>query len=275
MYDHDGINENILTELTLHGQKRKVLIHPGRTGYVYVLDRATGEVLSAEPFAHITVSKGVDLKTGRMIPVEEKRTGTGKMVRNICPFSPGAKDWPPAAYSPKTGLLYIPANNMCQDMEGFEANYIAGTPYVGAEVRMYPGPGGHRGEFIGWDVIAGKKVFTLPEKFPMWSGVLVTEGEVAFYGTMDGWFKAVHARTGQELWKFKLGSGIIGQPITWRGPDGKQYVSIVAGVGGWAGIIVSGEMDPRDQTAGKGFVAAMADLPQHTTKGGMLYTFSL
>ncbi len=275
LYDHDGINEAIITDLTLNGQPRKVLIHPGRTGYVYVLDRATGEVLSAVPFAHNTTSKGVDLKSGRLIPVPEKEPGLGRTVRELCPAAPGAKDWSPAAFSAESGLLYIPGNNLCMDEQGLEANYIAGTPYVGANVKMYPGPGGHMGEFIAWDVLNGKKVWSITEKFPVFSGVVVTAGDVAFYGTMDGWFKAIHARTGQELWKFKVGSGIIGQPITWRGPDGKQYISVLSGVGGWAGVIVSAELDPRDQSAALGFVNAMKELPKHTTKGGMLYTFSL
>jgi PQQ-dependent dehydrogenase (methanol/ethanol family) len=275
LYDHDGINEAILTDLTINGQPRKVLIHPGRTGYVYVLDRATGEVLSAIPFAHNTTSKGVDLKSGRLIPVPEKEPGVGRTTREICPAAPGAKDWAPAAFNAQTGLLYIPGNNLCEDTQGFEANYIAGTPYVGANTKMYAGPGGNMGEFIAWDVLNGKKVWSIPEKFPVFSGVVVTAGDVAFYGTMDGWFKAIHARTGQELWKFKVGSGIIGQPITYRGPDGKQYVSVLSGVGGWPGVIVSADLDARDQTAALGFVNAMKELPKHTTKGGMLYTFSL
>jgi alcohol dehydrogenase (cytochrome c) len=109
----------------------------------------------------------------------------------------------------------------------------------------------------------------------VWSGALVTAGDVAFYGTMDGWFKAVDARDGKPLWQFKTGSGIIGQPMTYRGPDGKQYVAIIAGVGGWSGAIVSGGLDGRDSTAALGFVAAMEDLPQKTTKGGTLYVFAL
>jgi alcohol dehydrogenase (cytochrome c) len=117
--------------------------------------------------------------------------------------------------------------------------------------------------------------WAIDESFPVWSGVVVTAGGVAFYGTMDGWFKALHARTGQELWKFKVGSGIIGQPVTYRGPDGKQYVAVLAGVGGWPGAIVSGNLDSRDATAALGFVNAMKDLPQYTTEGGMLYVFGL
>ena len=275
LYDYDGINESILIDLSVAGQRRKVLVRPERNGYVYVLDRATGEVLSADPFHYITSSTGVDLKTGRLLYAEDKRPEVGKVVREICPMAPGAKDWQPSAFSPRTGWVYLPHSNLCMDWEGVEANYIAGTPFVGANVRMYPGPGGHRGEFSAWDPAAGREVWTVKERFPVWSGALATAGDVVFYGTLEGWFKALDAKTGRELWKFKTGSGIIGQPITYRGPDGRQYVAILSGVGGWAGAIVVAGLDPRDTTAAKGFAAAMADLPDHTTKGGMLYVFSL
>jgi lanthanide-dependent methanol dehydrogenase len=262
-------------DLDMNGQKRKVLIRPERTGYVMILDRTNGQVLSATPFVHITTSRGVDLKTGRLQIVAEKAVGTGRTVRDICPASPGGKDWNPAAFSPRTGLLYMGHNNLCQDEEGVEVGYIAGTPYVGANVRMYPGPGGHRGEFTAWDPIAAKPVFKIIESFPVWSGTLATAGDLAFYGTMEGFFKAVHARTGQVIWQTKLGSGIVGQPITFRGPDGKQYIAIYSGVGGWSGAIVSAGLDARDGTAALGFVNAMKDLPSKTTPGGMLYVFSL
>ena len=118
-------------------------------------------------------------------------------------------------------------------------------------------------------------MWSIPERFPAWSGALVTAGDVVFYGTMDGWFKAVDARTGQQLWQFKTGSGVIGQPISFKGPDGKQYIAVLAGVGGWAGAIVAGGLDSRDSTAALGFVNAVKDLPQYTTKGGELYVFAL
>ena len=275
LYDYDGINENVLVDLPIGGRVRKVILHPERNGYVYVLDRATGEVLSATPFGYITTTRGVDLATGRPHEVPEKAPQVGVVVHEICPAAPGMKDWQPSSFSPRTGYLYIPQNNLCQDEEGVEANYIAGTPYVGANVKMYAGPGGHRGEFAAWDPIKAVKVWSLKENFPVWSGALSTGGDVVFYGTMDGWFKAVDARNGSLLWQFKVGSGIIGQPVTYRGPDGKQYVAVLSGVGGWAGAIVAGDLDPRDQTAALGFVGAMKDLPEATTKGGMLYAFSL
>ncbi len=274
-HDYDAVNENVLLDLTIDGRPRKVLVRPERNGYVYVMDRATGEVLSATPFAFLNTSSGVDLKTGVLATNQEKAPKLGTVVRNICPASPGAKDWQPSAWSPRTHLLYIPHNNLCMDFESVEVNYIAGTPYVGANVRMYAGPGGHRGEFTAWDPVAKKAAWKLQERFPAWSGALVTAGDVVFYGNMEGWFKALDAQTGKLLWQFRTGSGIIGQPITFRGPDGKQYVAILSGVGGWSGAIVSGALDPGDGTAALGFVNAMSDLPQYTTKGGMLYVFSL
>jgi lanthanide-dependent methanol dehydrogenase len=275
LHDYDGINENVLIDLEWQGEARRTLVHPDRNGYVYLMDRVSGEVLYARSFAAITTSEGVDLETGRLIPNPEKEQQIGRITREICPASPGAKDWQPSAYSPRTGLLYIPHNNLCQDSEPAQTSYIAGTPYVGMEVRMYPGPGGHRGELTAWDVAAGREVWTIKEPFPVWSGAAVTAGDLVFYGTMDGWFKAVRATTGEPLWRFKVGSGIIGQPTVYLGPDGKQYVAILSGVGGWAGAIVAGGLDGRDGTAALGFVNAMRDLPQHTGKGGMLYVFAL
>jgi lanthanide-dependent methanol dehydrogenase len=275
LFDHDGVNENLVLNIEWDGKPRKVLLHPGRNGYMYVLDRATGEVLAADSFAYITSTKYIDLKTGRPVHVESKNPVVGRVVRDIAPASPGAKDWQPSAYSPRTKLLYVPHQNLRMDYEAAEANYIAGTPFVGANVRMYAGPGGHRGEFTAWDPIARKEKWTINESFPVWSGALVTAGDVVFYGTMDGRFKAVDARSGKELWEFKCNSGIIGQPITYRGPDGKQYVAVFAGVGGWAGAIVAGQLDPRDGTGALGFVNAMKDLPSVTAAGGTLYVFRL
>lgn len=273
--DYDGVNENVLVDIEWEGEERKVLLHPDRNGYVYVIDRETGEVLSAKPFHAINSSHGVDLETGALIYNEDKKPETGKKITDICPAPPGAKDWQPSAFSHDTGLFYLPHNNLCMDLTETEVGYIAGTPYVGADVLMKPGPGGHRGEFSAWDMVAGAEVWTINERFPVWSGTLATAGNVVFYGTMEGWFRAIDATTGEELWRFRTGSGIIGQPTTWRGPDGKQYVAVLSGVGGWAGAIVSGNIDARDGTSALGFVNAMRDLPDHTTAGGALYVFGL
>jgi PQQ-dependent dehydrogenase (methanol/ethanol family) len=275
MHDYDGVNESVLVDLPWKGAMRKVLLHPDRNGRLYMMDRATGEVLSAEPYGHITTTLGVDLRTGRPDPNPATKPVVGKVVRDICPASPGAKDWQPSAFSPHTGLLYIPHQNLCQDSESLEANYIAGTPYVGMNVRMRPGPGGNRGVFTAWDPVNARPAWEIKENFPVWSGALATAGDVVFYGTMEGWLKAVDARTGKLLWQYKTGSGIIGQPSTYRGPDGKQYVAVLSGVGGWSGAVVAGGLDPRDSTAALGFVATMADLPKATNKGGTLYVFAL
>jgi len=242
---------------------------------INVIDRVTGQVYSATPFGFVNSSHGVDLKTGRYIPVAEKTPHVGVVSRYVCPSSSGTKDFQPTAFSPRTGLLYIPHNNLCMDYEGLEANYIAGTPYVGANVKMYAGPGGHRGEFTAWDPVAQKPVWKVNELFPVWGGALVTAGDIVFYGTMEGWFKAIDARSGALLWQFKTGSGIVGQPVSYRGPDGKQYVAVLSGVGGWAGTVVANDIDTRDRTAASGFANAMSDLPRKTTKGGMLYVFAL
>ncbi|MGE7136640.1 methanol/ethanol family PQQ-dependent dehydrogenase [Luteibacter sp. NPDC031894] len=275
LYDYDAINENVLVDLPVGGTLRKVIVRPERNGYLYVLDRATGEVLSADAFSPVNSILGVDLTTGRPRFNPEKQPQMGKVIRNICPTAPGAKDWNPSAWSPDTKLLYIPHANLCMDWESMQANYIAGTPYIGAEVRMYAGPGGHRGVVTAWDPVRRRAAWEVKEDLPVWSGALVTHGGVVFYGTMDGWFKAVDAKDGKPLWKFKTGSGIIGQPVSYRGPDGRQYVAVLSGVGGWAGAIVSGNLDPRDGTAAKGMVNATTDLKEKTQPGGTLYVFSL
>ncbi|MCS0809856.1 methanol/ethanol family PQQ-dependent dehydrogenase [Massilia agilis] len=275
LHDYDGVNENVLLDIPYKGAQRKILVHPDRNGYVYVIDRASGQVLAADPFVHITTTEGVDLKTGKLKYNPQKQPSVGKVVRDICPASVGGKDWQPSAWSPRTGLLYIPHQNICQDTDTYDVSYIAGTPYVGVDNKMTAGPGGNRGLFTAWDVAAGRKRWSIPERFPVWSGALATGGDVVFYGTMDGWFKAVDAKSGSPLWQFKVGSGIVGQPVSYRGPDGKQYIAVLSGVGGWAGSIVSGGLDARDGTAANGFVNVTKDLPQYTGKGGMLYVFAL
>ena len=274
-HDYDGVNENVLVDTEIGGASRKLLLRAERNGYLYVIDRATGQVISANPFVHVTTSNGVDLQTGALRYNPAKDPRAGETIRSNCPAAPGAKDWQPMAWSPRTRLLYIPHQNLCEDTLHSQVSYIAGTPYVGAEVRMYAGPGGHRGVFTAWDPVAGRKVWEIPENFPVWSGALVTAGDVAFYGTMDGWFKAVDARTGKQLWQFKTVSGVIGQPVSYRGPDGNQYIAVLAGVGGWAGAVVAANLDARDGSAALGFANAMKDLAAATKAGGMLYVFAL
>jgi alcohol dehydrogenase (cytochrome c)/methanol dehydrogenase (cytochrome c) subunit 1 len=189
----------------------------------------------------------------------------------------GGKDQQPSAYSPRTKLFYVSTNNMCMNYEGVEVKYTAGAAYVGANVLMMAGRGGHLGEFIAWDATKGQKVWGIKEPLPAWSGALATATDIVFYGTMDGWFKAVDAKTGTELWKHKVGSGIIGNPMTYTGPDGKQYVAVYSGVGGWFGAPVSLDLPSDDPFGALGAVGVANDagLAKATRKGGTLYVFSL
>jgi PQQ-dependent dehydrogenase (methanol/ethanol family) len=273
-WDYDEINENVLVDMNWQGKPRKLLLHPGRTGFMFVLDRETGEMLSAEPFVPINWAKRYDLKTG-LPEVEPSRVPhQGTVVRDICPSSTGAKDFSPSAFSPRTGLLYIPAHHTCMEYEAVEASYIAGTPYLGANVKMYPGAE-NQGELIGWDVARAKKVWSVQDKFPIYSGILATAGDLVFWGSMDGVFHANDARSGKELYRLKLPSGIVGSPMTYLGPDGKQYVAIYSGVGGWMGAVAFSNVSADDPYAALGVVGAMKDLKKYTGAGDVVFILGL
>jgi len=274
-WDYDGINENVLVDLDMGGQMRKVLVNFDRNGFAYVLDRKTGELLKADPFVFVNWAKSIDLGSGKPVEDPEKRTSATKNTKDICPSAMGGKNQQPVSYSPSTGYFYVPTNNLCMDYEGVEVKYQAGQPYVGAIVVSKPGPGGNRGEFIAWDPKAGKKVWGIKEELSAWGGALSTAGDVVFYGTMEGWLKAVDAKSGTVLWKFKTPSGIIGNPMTYRGPDGKQYVAVLSGVGGWSGIGVAADMALEDPTAGLGAIGAFKDLANFSNQGGVLTVFAL
>lgn len=275
-WDYDANAENILAELTIDGEERRVLVHFDKNGFAYTMDRATGEVLVAEPYVHVNWASEIDLETGRPVVDPTKLTGKSRgLVENICPSLEGGKSpASPASFSPRTGLFYVSTNNLCMDWESEEAVYIRGTPYIGASVPYSPGPGGYLGAFIAWDAATGRRAWQIEEKFPVWSGSVVTAGDVAFYGTLDGWLKAANARTGEPLWKFKVGSGVVGAPITYRAPDGRQYVAVYAGIGGdW--ILLSGDIvsdDPSDVRPPADFAP---DLGRYTSQGGMLWIFAL
>jgi len=276
LYDHDDINEIVLADVPANnGQRIPALIRPSRNGYFYVQDRRNGRILSVAPYGYVNVYQGVDLKTGRIKPMPGMEPQEGRVLRNVCPAAPGAKDWNASAFSPVTGLMYIPHINLCMDMGVQNANYIPGTPFVGADVKMYAGPGGNRGVFTAWDPVHQRKVFEIKEDLPLWSPALATAGGIVFYGTLDGWFKAVDARNGKLLWQFKTASGIIGQPISYRGPDGRQYIAVASGVGGWAGAIVTMDLDPKDPTSALGFTNAVKDLKKRVSAGGTVYVFAL
>lgn len=276
-WDFDGINEMILSEQEIDGRMRRILVHFDRNGFGYTLDRETGELLVAEKFdPAVNWATKVDMTTGRPQVVSKYSTnqnGADVNTTNICPAALGSKDQQPAAFSPRTGLHYVPTNHVCMDYEPFRVSYTAGQPYVGATLSMYPAPGGdHMGNFIAWDATKGKIVWSNPELFSVWSGALVTAGDVVLYGTLEGYLKAVDAQTGQELYKFKTPSGIIGNVTTYM-HGGKQYVAVLSGIGGWAGIgLAAGLTEPQ---AGLGAVGGYAALSNYTALGGQLTVFTL
>ena len=277
-WDYDGINEHVLLDLTIAGRDVKALVHFDRNGFAYVLDRTDGTLLSAEKFVEATNwAERIDLESGRPVEVPEKRTRQGVNILDICPSAMGAKNQQPVSYSPRTGLIYAGTNNLCMNYEGFEVRYIAGAPYVGANVRIFAGPGGYQGEFMAWNPEAGEKVWGITEPFPVWTGTLVTAGDVAFYGTMDRWFKAVDARSGEPLWQSRLPSGSIGNPMTFTAPDGRQYVAIYSGIGGWFGLPVAADLSREDPLGALGAVGAAYEsgLDRVTSVGGTLHVFAL
>jgi PQQ-dependent dehydrogenase (methanol/ethanol family) len=306
-WDYDGVNEMILADdLEIDGEPRNVVVHFDRNGFAYTLDRENGELLVAEKYdptvnwaTHVEMDPESD-QYGRPQVVAEYSTdqqGEDVNTTGICPAALGTKDQQPAAYSPKTKLFYVPTNHVCMDYEPYRVSYTAGQPYVGATVSMYPAPDSHggMGNFIAWDAAKGEIVWSKEEPFSVWSGALATAGDVVFYGTLEGYIKAVDL-DGNELYKFKTPSGIIGNVNTYE-HDGKQYIAVLSGVGGWAGIglaagllspeqagawhaAVSGERSPDDEsrtvdTAGLGAVGGYASLAEYTTLGGQLTVFAL
>ncbi|WP_425293884.1 lanthanide-dependent methanol dehydrogenase XoxF5 [Microvirga pakistanensis] len=282
-WDYDGVNEMILADQDIRGQRRPVVVHFDRNGFAYTLDRVTGELLVAEKYdPAVNWATKVDMdknsKTyGRPMVVSQYSTeqnGEDVNTKGVCPAALGTKDQQPATYSPRTNLFYVPTNHVCMDYEPYRVNYTPGQPYVGATLSMYPAPNSHggMGNFIAWDAREGKIVWSLPELFSVWSGALATAGDVVFYGTLEGYLKAVDAKTGKELYKFKTPSGIIGNVMTYT-HRGKQYVAVLSGVGGWAGIgLAAGLTDPQ---AGLGAVGGYAGLSNYTALGGQLTVFTL
>ncbi len=281
-WDYDGINEMILADIDVKGQKRKALVHFDRNGFAYTMDRVSGELLVAEKYdPAVNWATHVDMTTGRPQVVAEYSThkgGEDVNTKNICPAALGTKDQQPAAFSPRTGLFYVPTNHVCMDYEPFRVEYVAGQPYVGATLSMFPagkvtGDGTNNlGNFIAWDADAGKIVWSNPEPFSAWSGALVTAGDIVAYGTLEGYLKVLDAKTGKELYKFKTPSGIIGNVNTWE-YNGKQYIGVLSGVGGWAGIGMAAGLE--GDTEGLGAVGAYKALAKHTQLGGVLTVFAL
>jgi lanthanide-dependent methanol dehydrogenase len=277
-WDFDGVNEVVLLDTTINGKSTPVAVHFDRNGFGYTLNRVTGELLVAEKYdPKVNWATKIDMKSGR--PIVDKKyspqtTGPDVNVKGICPAALGSKDQQPSSYNRKNGQLLVPTNHVCMTYEPFQVEYTAGQPYVGATLTMFPAPDSHggMGNFISWDPAKGKIVWSKPERFSVWSGALTTAGDIAFYGTLEGYLKAVSTADGKELWKFKTPSGIIGNVFTYQ-YEGKQYVGVYSGIGGWAGIGMAAGLTK--DTDGLGAVGGYKELGKFTTLGGSLFVFAL
>jgi len=277
-WDYDGVNEMILSDLTIDGKKVPAIVHFDRNGFGYTLNRETGQLLVAQKFdPAVNWADHVDLQSGKPIrnaAYSTQAAGADHNVKGICPAALGSKDQQPAAYDPNSKLFLVPTNHVCMDYEPFDVDYVSGQPYVGATLSMYPGPNDNNsmGNFIAWDASKGKIVWSKPEKFSVWSGVLATAGGVAFYGTLEGYIKAVRISDGKELWRFKTPSGIIGNVFTYE-YQGKQFIGVYSGIGGWAGIGMAAGLEK--STEGLGAVGGYRELAKYTALGGTLFVFAI
>ena len=265
-WDFSGNNEIVLFDYKdKKGKKHKAGAHADRNGFFYVTDRANGKLLNAFPFVDgITWAKGIDLDTGRPIEVDGQRPArlkdgeTRSPAVEVSPPFLGGKNWNPMAYSQDTGLFYVPANHWKEDYWTEEVEYQPGSAYLGMGFRIKRLFDDHVGILRAMDPATGKVAWEHKEPMPLWAGVLATKGNLVFTGTGDGYFKAFDAKTGEELWKFQVGTGIISPPITWE-MDGEQYIGVTAGYGGavplWGGD--------------------MAELTKPISQGGSFWVFKL
>ncbi|WKJ92626.1 methanol/ethanol family PQQ-dependent dehydrogenase [Methylomonas montana] len=272
-WDYAGVNYMGLSEQMVDGKKTKLLTHPDRNGLVYTLNRENGSLVNAFKIDDtVNWVKKVDLKTGLPIRDPEYSTHMDHQATGICPSAMGYHNQGIESYDPNKQLFFMGTNHICMDWEPFMLPYRAGQFFVGATLNMYPGPKGTLGQVKAMNSVTGKMEWEVQEKFAVWGGTMATAGDLVFYGTLDGYIKARHSKTGEELWKFKLPSGVIGHPITYK-HDNKQYVAIYYGVGGWPGVGLV--FDLADPTAGLGAVGAFKELAHYTQMGGGVMVFSL
>jgi PQQ-dependent dehydrogenase (methanol/ethanol family) len=276
-WDYDGVNEMILADTPVHGKMTKALVHFDRNGFAYVMDRASGKLLDAQKYdPAVNWATKINMTTGRPELVDQYGPGVQGADHNtkgVCPAALGSKDEQPAAYSPVNHMFFVPTNHVCMDYEPFKVSYTAGQPFVGATLSMYPPTGdANLGNFIAYDANTGKIAWSDPETFSVWSGALATAGNVVAYGTLDGDLKIVDQKSGKLLYKFKTPSGIIGNINTYT-HKGKQYLAVLSGVGGWAGIGMAAGLT--EDTGGLGAVGAYKQLSNYTQLGGVLTVFGL
>jgi len=262
-WDYDGVNELVFADLPFDGKKVPVLMQANRNGFFYVIDRASGKLMSAKQYVDgVNWATGIDMKTGAPIEAagNAKRPGMKRKASNICPNLIGAKNWMPMSYDPQTGLVYIPTMNLCMDLEGIEPEYKRGAFFLGVNFDLGKmGPGGHGGGVKAWDPVKQKEVWFNKDELPFNGAMMSTAGGLVFHGDIKGWFKALDAKTGKTLWKFNAGSGITAAPMTYT-LDGKQYVAVVSG---------------RTQSIPAFFGALGEKMVAASPEGGTLYVFAI
>jgi alcohol dehydrogenase (cytochrome c) len=231
-WDYDGVNELVFADLPVEGKKTPVIMQANRNGFFYVIDRASGKLISAKKYIEaVNWATGIDLKTGTPIEAagNAKRPGMKRKASDVCPNLIGGKNWMPMSYSETTGLVYIPTMNLCMDMEGIQSEYKRGAFYLGVNFELGKvGPGGHMGGVKAWDPVKQQEVWFNKEELPYTGGMMTTKSNLLFHGDIKGIFKAVDAKTGKTLWSFNTGSGITAAPMTYT-LDGKQYIAVVSG----------------------------------------------
>ena len=250
-WDFDGVNEFVSFDYK-DPKSGKVIKAGGkadRNGFFFVNDRTNGKLLNAFPFVNdISWAERIDLETGRPVYVDSNRPGNpasssdgkkGEVVFAVPSFL-GGKNQMQIAYNPKTGLFYVPANEWGMEIWNEPVSYKKGAAYLGAGFTIKALHEDYIGVLRAVDPVAGKIVWENKNYAPLWGGVLTTAGGLTFYGTPEGYFKALDAKTGKELWSFQVGTGIVAPPITWE-QDGEQFIAVAAGWGGavplWGGDV--------------------------------------
>jgi alcohol dehydrogenase (cytochrome c) len=268
-FDWDEVSPPLLIDFRRGGQTIRGLVNASRSGYLWFLERTKNgpiRFVEGKPYVNQTAFKSLDPKTGRPEYNLENKPATGKEA-TYCPSLHGGKNWPPAAYSPRTRMIYIPANNnLCQTMAGVPVTYTAGRGFTGVKMGGTSLREGaqHVGEVQAWNVDTGQKVWTHTYKQPNWGPLLTTEGGLVFGGgTPDQKFKAFDAATGKLLWEFTTSSGVEGPPSSFE-IDGKQYIAVLTGWGA----------DARGMT---NTVARFfpGEVPNQVPEGGAIFVFAL
>jgi len=232
-FDYDAVNELVHATLAVNGVKTKVIMQANKNGFFYVIDRTNGRLLAANQFAKkVNWADRIDLASGRPVESEVTRKFRAGEKVEVWPSAFGGKNWMPMSFSPKTGLAYANTLNTGMPYKLLTPEYKQGEWFLGIEFTGFAYPQGPRGSLQAIDPMTGKAKWEMPwEEMPSLSGTLATAGGLVFTGAMSGEFMALDADNGKKLWQFQTGSGIIGQPITWQ-HKGRQYVSVVSGVGG-------------------------------------------